>query len=149
MTVQNYVIRPARTGDLLAVIGRLQECELLTTDLTMSSLANFHVAETVDQRIAGVVGLERAGSKGLLRSVAVAPQWRGCGLGQRLVAHCETAALIDGVSDVYLLTTTAIDFFRRMGYQDLSRTVVPAEITAHRQFHNLCPASARCLGKML
>jgi len=145
MSVQDYVIRPARVADLLAVIGRLQQCELSTTDLTMLSLANFHLAETNDQRVAGVVGLERAGSKGVLRSVAVAPQWRGSGLGQRLVAHCETAALIAGVSDVYLLTTTAIDFFRRIGYQDLARNVLPSEITAHQRF----PASARCLGKRL
>ncbi|MBS1230150.1 MAG: family acetyltransferase [Proteobacteria bacterium] len=149
MSIGDYVIRPARVADLLAVIGRLQQCELSTTDLTMLSLANFHLAETNDQRVAGVVGLERAGSMGVLRSVAVAPQWRGSGLGQRLVAHCETAALTAGVSDVYLLTTTAIGFFRRQGYQELSRAVVPAEIAALRQFHSLCAPSVRCLGKIL
>jgi amino-acid N-acetyltransferase len=115
MIVTDYVIRPARVDDLLAVIGRLQECELSTTDLSLTCLANFHVAETNDQRVAGVAALERAGSKALLRSVAVAAQWRRCGLGQRLVAHCETEALTAGVSEVYLLTATAIGFFRRQG----------------------------------
>ena len=149
MNVQDYVIRPARVGDLLAVIGRLQECELSTTELTLTSLANFHVAETNDQRVAGVAALERAGSKGVLRSVAVAAQWRRCGLGERLVAHCETEALTAGVSEVYLLTATAIGFFRRQGYQELSRAVVPAEIAAHRQFFSLGATSAQCLGKRL
>lgn len=149
MSEQNYVIRPARVGDLLAVIGRLQECELPTTDLSLTCLAEFHVAETSDQRVAGVVGLERAGSKALLRSVAVAAQHRRCGLGERLVAHCETEALQAGVSEVYLLTATAVGFFHRLGYQELSRAVVPAEIAAHRQFRCLCAPNARCLGKRL
>lgn len=149
MSVQDYVIRPARVGDLLAVIGRLQECGLPTTDLTLDSFSGFHVAETNDQRVAGVAGLERAGSKALLRSVAVAARWRRCGLGERLVAQCETEALQAGVSEVYLLTATAITFFHRLGYQDLSRAVVPAEIAAHRQFRSLCAPNARCLGKRL
>lgn len=149
MSVADYVIRPARVGDLLAVIGRLQECELSTTDLTLTSLADLHVAETNDQRVAGVAGLERAGSRALLRFVAVAAQWRRSGLGQRLVAHCETAALLAGVSEIYLLTATAADFFRRQGYQELSRAVAPAEIAANRQFFGLGTANARCLGKRL
>lgn len=149
MSVQDYVIRPARVGDLLAVIGRLQECGLPTTDLTLDSFSGFHVAETNDQRVAGVAGLERAGSKALLRSVAVAAQWRRCGLGERLVAHCETEALLAGISEVYLLSAMAIGFFRRQGYQELSRAAIPAEIAAHRHFHSLCAENSRCLGKRL
>lgn len=149
MSVADYVIRPARVGDLLAVIGRLQECGLQATDLTLASLADFHVAETPDLRVAGVVGLERRGSKALLRSLAVAAQHRQCGLGERLVAHCETAALTVGVSEVYLLTASAVSFFRRQGYQELARAVVPAEIAAHRQFRSVCAQRAQCLGKRL
>lgn len=149
MSAEDYVIRPARVGDLLAVIGRLQDCALSTADLTLTGLADFLVAELSDQRVIGVVGLERSGTRALLRSLAVTAEHRRCGLGGRLLAHCETAALTAGVSDIYLLTATAVDFFRRQGYQELTHAVVPAEVAAHRQFHSLCAQRAQCLGKRL
>lgn len=149
MTEKNHEIRSATADDLPAITELLQEYELPTSDLTENNLALFLVAETTDKRIVGVAGLDRVGSTGLLRSVAVTRHWRRRGLGQRLVAQCETVALIAGVNDVYLLTVTAIDFFRRMEYQALSRGAVPVKIAEHSQFRSLCPANAQCLGKRL
>ena len=149
MTEKNHVIRSATAEDLSAITELLQECELPTSDLTENNLALFLVAETADKRIVGVAGLDRIGSTGLLRSVAVSRNWRRSGLGQRLVAQCETAALIAGVYDVFLMTVTAIDFFRRMEYLALSRGAVPAKIAEHSQFRSLYPSSAQCLGKRL
>ena len=143
------VIRDARPDDLAAIVGVLTACQLPAADLTAESIANFHLAEAEDGQIVGVAGLDRAGSRGLLRSVAVAPHCRGKGLGEELVRRCETAALVAGVTEAYLLTTTASEFFRRLGYQEISRGVVPAEIAAHAQFRSICPATADCLGKKL
>jgi amino-acid N-acetyltransferase len=142
-------IRPASPDDLATLLSLLDECQLPSADLTLSSVQNFHVAEAENGEVAGVAGLDKAGSKGVLRSVAVAQRYRGRGVAEQLVRQCETSALIAGVNEVYLLTLTAKNFFRRLGYQVLSREVVPREIAAHQEFQNLCPASAQCLGKRL
>ena len=110
---------------------------------------------TVDQlltthRLVGVVGLEPLGSFGLLRSLAVAPDCRNTGLAHRLVSACEERAKsLHGISDLYLLTTTAAEYFRKRGFADVPREAVPAAVAGHAQFRALCPASATCLGKRL
>ncbi|MEI7612254.1 MAG: arsenic resistance N-acetyltransferase ArsN2 [Betaproteobacteria bacterium] len=146
---ETLTIRPATTTDLPAVITLLKECGLPSDDLSADSLSHFHVIEGENGKLEAVAGLDRAGSRGLLRSLAVSPRCRGRGLGEKLVSQCETAALVAGIHEIYLLTTTASGFFVRHGYRELSRKVVPAAIAAHPQFESLCPASATCLGKRL
>ena len=101
------------------------------------------------RRLAGVVGLELYGSVGLLRSLAVADTSRGRGLGQALVARAERVAARNGVRTLYLLTTSAADFFRRLGYAPAPRDSAPAAIAATTQFTGVCPASAAFLSKPL
>jgi N-acetylglutamate synthase-like GNAT family acetyltransferase len=73
-------------------------------------------------RLVGCAGLERHGRLGLLRSVAVASDVRGYGLGTSLVAALLTRAAADGVSEVVLLTRTAQEFFARaFGFQEVER----------------------------
>lgn len=151
-------IRPATGADLAAVLGLLDDCQLPVGDLTAASLSDFHVAECTlgtpgtpgaPGELVAVAGLEKSGSRGLLRSLAVTPGCRGSGLGAALVRQSELAALVAGVREIYLLTPAAAGFFRRLGYRELSRNVVPAAIASHPQFQHLCPASATCLGKRL
>jgi amino-acid N-acetyltransferase len=94
--------------------------------------------------IVGVAGLERYGDAGLLRSLAVVPAQRRTGLGRRLVtdrlAHARDARL----GAVYLLTTTASEYFPRLGFVPASRSDVPAALAASEEFARACPASAAC-----
>jgi amino-acid N-acetyltransferase len=99
--------------------------------------------------LAGIVGLEPYGSVGLLRSLAVAEGARTHGLGHALVAHVEKVAARSGVRELYLLTTTAADFFARLGYANASRRAAPAAIAATTQFTGLCPSSATFMSKTL
>jgi len=57
---------------------------------------------------------------GEIRSVAVAPEHRGRGLGSRLVTTCLAEARVLGLSEIFLLTLIP-DFFRRFGFQVVSR----------------------------
>ena len=141
-------IRLACPDDLVAVTMLLDSCHLPTEDLTAEILATFFVAESAGQRI-GVAGFEGKGGDGLLRSLAVAPEARGHGVGERLVSSCENMARAAGVNALYLLTTTADAYLRRLSYADMPRESVPLAIAAHPQFRGLCPASAKCLGKCL
>ena len=148
MSAREIEIRPAWPDDLPAVRALLGECLLSTDDLTRDILSSFFVAESGEQLI-GVAGFEVSGTDGLLRSLAVAPDERGNRLGERLVARCEGAARSAGVKSLYLLTTTADAYLRRLSYEDVPREGVPLAIAAHPQFRGLCPASAKCLVKHL
>lgn len=102
-----------------------------------------------DGQLLGLVGLEMHGPDVLLRSLAVADAARGQGLGQLLAAHAERYAAAQGAQAVYLLTTTAEDFFTPRGYRLAERADAPQAIAATRQFSGLCPAAAAFMCKRL
>ncbi len=97
----------------------------------------------------GVVGVERHGEVGLLRSLAVRQDRRESGLGSALVLEVERLAATEGVGALYLLTTTAERFFSRRGYARVERDGVPAAIRATSEFASICPASAAVMHKAL
>lgn len=97
----------------------------------------------------GVGGVERRGPNGLLRSVVVPESHRGQGYGTALCDALEDSARANGVEALYLLTTTAAAFFRRRGYEAVSREDVPSSIRGTTEFADLCPRSATCLKKDL
>ena len=95
----------------------------------------------------GVVGLERHGDVGLLRSLAVRHDRRRSGLGSSLVAELERRATADGIKNIYLLTTTAEQFFAHRGFARIARAVVPPAIRATAEFASLCPTSSAVMRK--
>jgi amino-acid N-acetyltransferase len=97
----------------------------------------------------GLVGLELYGTDALLRSLVVGENARGKGLGSTLVAHAEQYASTKGVRSLYLLTTTAEAFFKRLGYAQINRSQAPASIKETREFASLCPASSAFMMKAL
>lgn len=142
-------IRAARTEDIEAIKALLAENELPVADMNAAMLAHFVVLEDESGTIVGSVGLERLGVNALLRSLAVAQTARHERLGTMLVAHAESMARASDISDLWLLTTTAAGFFRRMGYADVERSKVSAEVKSTTQFAQLCPATAACMRKTL
>ncbi len=140
-------IRPAGAADAEAIGRLLAEARLDASDLASAGVRLWvHGAPGAPQ---AVVGLELHGTSGLLRSLAVAPAQRGAGLGRGLTATAERAAAAAGVDTLYLLTTTAAEFFTRRGYQRIDRAQVPAAIRATAQFASLCPSTAVVMRKPL
>ncbi len=90
-----------------------------------------------------------AGDPALLRSVVVRRESRARGLGRDLVAKCEGLARRQGVDALYLLTETAAEFFRSIGYREIDRGTAPDQIKATSQFSSLCPDSAILMFKSL
>ena len=105
-------------------------------------------ASTAEHRV-GVGGLERYGTDGLLRSLAIEEQHRGQGLGTALCERLEAKATAEGVEALYLLTTTASEFFAARGYEETDRAEVPPAIRDTTEFAELCPDSAVCMRKLL
>lgn len=99
--------------------------------------------------LAAVAGIEMLPPVGLLRSLAVAPAYRGRGMARLMVAHMESFAARHGVESLFLLTTTAESFFLRLGYEPVQRDSAPPAIRGTRQFSELCPGSSAFLAKHL
>ena len=130
------------TEVLLTVAG------LPTTDLRDSQNFQLFGIRRGEQLI-GLIGVENYSPVGLLRSLVVATKYRNGGYGRTLVDDAEAWASLHGVKDLYLLTTTAVAFFERLGYQVVSRSVAPPAISATPQFAGLCPSSSTFMRKQL
>ena len=133
-------IRTARPGDFASVAGLLRSNDL-PVDGVPPSLDVFLVAER-DGHVVGVVGLELYGTDALLRSAVVDASGRGTGLGARLVNGILALAQDRGVGALWLLTTTAEQWFPRFGFSVVTRDDVPPMVRASREFQGACPASA-------
>lgn len=98
-----------------------------------------------DGEVVGCGGLERSGTGALVRSVAVAPEARGEGYGTAICRALFGEAARGGADDLYVLTTDAEGFFRRLGFETVERESVPKGIGETRQFADLCPETATCM----
>lgn len=135
------IVRTARTADLDAARGLLARSSLPTAGLEEQFGPAYAVAESGGE-VVGVVGVERHGAYGLLRSAAIDPAWRGQGIGEALTRNRLAWATAVGMHAVYLLTETAADWFPRFGFARVPRDEVPPEVAASSEFAELCPASA-------
>jgi amino-acid N-acetyltransferase len=138
-----HIVAP-QENDLPDIQRLLENCQLPYRDLTSQHLDHFLVARD-GPALAAVGGLELHGPSGLLRSLAVLPEYRAQGLGRHMVAQLETRAGENGITALYLLTTTAERFFTHLGYCRQERTRLPAEIQGCEEFRRLCPEDAVCM----
>jgi amino-acid N-acetyltransferase len=134
--------------DESAVKQLLSESSLPIEDITAQHLLHFFGCGS-GLELEGLVGLELYGDVALLRSLAVASSKRGTGLGSGLVAHAERHAREQGVQSLYLLTTTAEQFFLRRGYARIPRDKAPVAIKSTSEFSGICPVSSAFMVKYL
>ena len=134
-------VRAATDADLQNILSLLSASDLPTVGVA-ESLAGFTVAEH-DGRIVGVVGIETCCREyALLRSTAVAPEFRKHGIGRRLVERAIAGAEANGFSALYLLTNTAETYFPSFGFTRVARESVPDEVKATEEFTSICCSSA-------
>ena len=137
------VIEKAVPEDMAVITALLQAGDLPTEDVG-EHLANFLVARE-GGRIVGTIGMEIMPPIGMLRSLAVDDACRSRGAGAALCRHLLARARQRGLNEMYLLTTTAADYFAARGWTVIDRARVPEAIRHTRQFQELCPASATCM----
>lgn len=133
--------RPATPDDRPALIALLTQAQLPINDLP-ADLGTFLLAKSDEGELIGAAGIEPLGDVGLLRSVVVSPAYRGQYIGQTLVDGLLQAAQHNGLTDLYLITTTADAYFERLGFRYISRDDVPEAIAQTYQFSTGCPDSA-------
>jgi N-acetylglutamate synthase-like GNAT family acetyltransferase len=130
----------ARAQDLDAGLELLRRAGLPDTGVA-EGFSDF-LAVRDGTRLVGLCGLEVHGKDGLLRSLVVDPQYRGEGVGAALVDGTMARARERGVSRVYLLTTTARDYFLRRGFRDCPREDAPTAIQESWEFKSGCPSTS-------
>ena len=134
------IVRLARPDDRPRVLELLAAANL-PLDGVAEHFASFYVA--VDgSAVLGSAGLEFHGPYALLRSVVVEAGAQGMGVGSVLTRRALNEATARGVLGVYLLTTTAEEFFGRFGFKSTSRQEAPAPLQESIEFRSACPASA-------
>lgn len=126
----------------------LRAADLPIDDLTEPGRYFFRY-RTLSGRHVGYGGFEHLGRDILLRSLVVAPQARGRGIGHGILALLLRRAFDEGGRDAWLLTTSAADFFDSAGFKRVERSDAPATVLATRQAASLCPASAVLLKRAI
>lgn len=125
----------------------LEHNDLPTADLAASSVELFEAE--ADGRRVGLGGLELFGTVALLRSVVVPSSLRGEGYGTAISDALESRARESGVETLYLLTTTASEFFGARGFEPVARSDVPAAVRGSAEFGDRCPDDATCMRRSL
>jgi amino-acid N-acetyltransferase len=74
---------------------------------------------------------------------------QGNGLGKFIIAGLEKVSKQKRIDCLYLLTTTAEDFFNKEGYEVINRDDVPESIKNTSEFSSVCPSSAIVMKKVL
>lgn len=141
------LIERASADDLVAV-QRLLTGHELPLEGVATHLGSMVVARD-NGRIVGVAAVELYEGGALLRSVAVESAAQGRGLGYQLTEAALDIARQRRLDAVFLLTTTAAQFFPKLGFEQISRDEVPASVQASIEFQSACPASATVMRKRI
>ncbi|MES2847515.1 MAG: arsenic resistance N-acetyltransferase ArsN2 [Bacteroidota bacterium] len=129
-----------------SAIAMLVQHNLPTTDIDDDKL--LYILLDGENPI-GTAGLEIFDDCALLRSVSVVKEEQGKGYGKIINDEIEKFAKESGINCMYLLTTTAKDFFDKQGYCSIKREETPEAIKQTAEFTSLCPSSAVVMKKRL
>lgn len=138
-------IGPASGGDLDAIKQLLTASLLPSRDLGAANQR--FIAACERGRVIGCAGLQVAGTNGLVRSMAVHWTRRNAGLGSRLQQRLLFEAVMAGVRTLYVVTSTAEEFFARHGYRKVAAQGVPPELQASEEFTAFVPGGSTVMSR--
>lgn len=130
----------ATSGDLPEVMALLDAAHLPQVGLE-EHILNFMLALD-GEKVVGCAGLEVHQDSGLLRSVAIEPNYRTQGIGARLTEGMIELAQHKNLTSLSLLTETAQDYFPRFGFTLVERADLPPSLQASAEFKVACRDSA-------
>jgi amino-acid N-acetyltransferase len=130
--------RRATPGDVEAVEALLAGAGLPLDGAAAAFALGVVGSDAPGGPVVAAAAIERYDADGLLRSVVVAPDHRGSGVGHELVAAAEALARDEGIRDLWLLTETAIEWFPRLGYEVVERPVAAAAVGGSIEFTTVC-----------
>ena len=139
--------RFSEPSDLTNVIHLLEVLHLPVEGVT-DQFENYLLLFSSSELI-GCAGLEIYDQFGLLRSVAIKPEFQNKHLGSIMVQKLEELGKSKNITEFYLLTETAKNFFTKHNYKVVSRELVPNEIQNSYEYSTACKISAIVMKKIL
>ncbi|GGM61910.1 amino-acid N-acetyltransferase [Microbacterium saperdae] len=131
--MSEYIVRPARSADIIGIRNLLQPMVeqriLLGKDLAVlyGSVQEFVVAEA-DGELIGCGALHVIWEDlGEVRTLLVRDDWLHHGVGRAIVDRLESNAATLGLSRLFCLTFE-VDFFGRRGYTPIGEQVVDPDV---------------------
>jgi len=128
------IVRPARMTDAAAICGLINEYaergRMLHRSLesVYESLREFQVGEADDGRVVACVAVDTFWADlAEIKSLAVAPDRLGEGLGTRMAAAAIADARRIGVKKLFALTYEK-EFFARQGFEVIDRDTLPEKV---------------------
>jgi len=125
----------------LRIINPTEQMEALQQLLHQAGLsfpdtagtAHFWIGLTLGNRLIACAAIEPHEKDALLRSVAVAGEFRDKGYGNALVKAAVLLARLKKLHTLYLFTERATGFFSRNAFETIDRQQLPASIALSRQ----------------
>ncbi len=151
MTEKRYrgrLVLRAVAPDDSAFLAALNEAGLLTEGLAGPNTANFAFVGKSGEPVS-YGGYTVLGGTSMLRSVVVLPQWRGHGVGGRMVTALISQLQGINISSVYLLTENADLFFSTLGFAAVPRSEAPEVIRETPHFARHCSDDAFLMIRLL
>ncbi len=147
MVKRNMKYREAEESDIQSIRELICSSGLPSSDVDGKSQKIFVVES--DGRIVAVGGIEKLGDVALVRSIAVAPEYRKNGIASSIYQLLEEYARSSEVEELYLITESAKEYFQKLGFTEQERKTTPCLIKQTSQFSELCPSSATVMVKAL
>jgi len=142
--MQRVLIRQASSNDL-PWIKTLLETNGLPIIGVEEWFGNFVVALDGKGNRVGVAGCELYKHAGLLRSVAVEEEYRNAGYARALLDVVLKNAKQKGVSLLYLFTNDAKGYFKRFGFEEVTREQMDEGVKASHEFTECCTSCTAML----
>lgn len=121
----------------------LQKEKLPYQDVNAENIQFYRAFSEAD--FVGIIGLEKFVDVALLRSMVVFDKFRNKGYRGKIINQILEEAAAKEIKEIFLLTTTAKEFFEKLGFEAVERSLVPDAIKTTTEFSSLCPESACCL----
>ncbi|WP_339792865.1 MAG: arsenic resistance N-acetyltransferase ArsN2 [Imperialibacter sp.] len=145
-TQSSIQFRLVKPSELAVATALLEQASLIVSDIS-EKVKLFGLFS--DNNLLALAGLEVFENEALLRSVCVSAKEKGKGYGRQIIKALENDAGGNGITELYLLTTTASKFFERIGYKVADRNTASDAIKNTSEFSGLCPSSAVFMHKTL
>ena len=145
--MQDIKIRNAGPDDLQDIADLLTSVDL-PDEGVKENLNNFIVL-ILNGRLIGTVGLEVYREKCVLRSLAVSEEYQNYGFGNILYSEIMKKTAKLKMKQVYLLTFSAEQYFKKRGFYLISRDEVEVEIRSQGEFQYQVCDSAVCMTKKI
>ena len=142
------IVEPVDSDDQPKVEALLKQVNL-PIEGVCDQFQNYFKIQGESDKIIGCVGVEVYGNMGLLRSVAIHPDFQRKGLGKKLVEGAEEFSKTRALKKIYLLTEGAEEFFSRLGYKTIPREQADPSVQQSLEFTTVCKDSGTCMEKDL